>query len=188
MTQPPEDELHALERFRPYLQLLARVQLAARLRAKLDPSDIVQQSLVSAVQGIAGYRGRSDAEMAAWLRQILAHHLANVVRDFGREKRDLRREQSMHAALNDSSARLDAWLAMEQSSPSQRAMRAEQGLALATALAALPEAQREAVTLHHLADWTLEQVGERLGRSPAAVAGLIKRGLRSLRQKLNAGD
>jgi RNA polymerase sigma-70 factor (ECF subfamily) len=187
MTQSPEGDLHALERFRPYLQLLARVQLAARLRAKLDPSDIVQQSLVNAVQGIAGYRGRSDAEMAVWLRQILANHLANVVRDFGREKRDMRREQSMQAALNDSSARLDAWLAMEQSSPSERAIRAEQGLALATALTALPEAQREAVTLHHLADWTLAQVGEHLGRSPAAVAGLIKRGLQSLRQELNAG-
>lgn len=188
MTRPPAGDVNALERFRPYLDLLARVQLAARLRAKLDPSDVVQQSLVNAIQAIASYRGRSDAEMAAWLRQILAHHLANAVRDFERDKRDVRREQSIHAALDHSSARLDAWLPVEQTSPSQRAIRAEQGLELATALAGLPEAQREAVTLHHLAEWTLEQVGEHLGRSPAAVAGLIKRGLQTLRQKLSAGD
>lgn len=186
MTQTPDDDLHALERFRPYLELLARVQLSARLRAKLDPSDIVQQSLVNAIQAIAGYRGRTDAEMAAWLRQILAHHLANAMRDFGREKRDVRREVAIQADLDHSSARLEAWLVSPQTSPSQRAMHAEQGLALAAALAELPEAQREAVTLHHLAQWTLEQVGKQLERSPAAVAGLIKRGLQTLREKLDA--
>ena len=188
MTQRPGDDVHALERFRPYLELLAQIQLHARLRAKLDPSDIVQQTLVNAIQAIATYRGQTDAEMAGWLRQILANHLANAVRDFGRQKRDVRREQTTHAELERSSARLDAWLAADQTSPSQRAMNAEQGLSLAAALATLPEAQREAVTLHHLAEWTLEQVAEHLERSPAAVAGLIKRGLQSLRQKLDAGE
>ena len=47
-------------------------------------------------------------------------------------------------------------------------------------------AQREALTLHHLQNWTLDAIGQRLGRSPAAVAGLIKRGLKQLRQQLNA--
>lgn len=188
MTQISAHDLDALERFRPYLELLARLQSNARLRAKFDPSDIVQQSLLNAIQAIGDYRGRTDAELAAWLRQILAHQIANAARDFGREKRDVRREFSIQADLDHSSARLDAWLAADQTSPSQRAMHAEQGFALAAALAELPEAQREAVTLHHLADWTLAQVGEQLGRSPAAVAGLIKRGLRALREKLDAGD
>ena len=57
----------------------------------------------------------------------------------------------------------------------------EELLRLAEALDSLPEAQREALTLHHLRNWTLEDVGRHLGRSPAAVAGLIKRGLKQLR-------
>jgi RNA polymerase sigma-70 factor, ECF subfamily len=102
----------------------------------------------------------------------------------GRAKRDLDRECSLEAALGQSSARLEAWLAADQSSPSQRAARHEQLLRLAEALDALPDAQREAVTLHHLEGWPLDDIGRHLGRSPTAVAGLIKRGLRALRLRL----
>jgi RNA polymerase sigma-70 factor (ECF subfamily) len=182
----PEAEEHAskLERFRPYLRLLARLQLGPRLQAKLDASDVVQQTLLRALEGLAQFRGGSEAELAAWLRQILARQLANAVRDLERAKRDAGRERPLQAALAESSARLEAWLAAEQSSPSQQAERNEQLLLLAAALEELPEAQREAITLHHLHDWTLDEVGRRLGRSPAAVAGLIKRGLKQLRLQL----
>jgi RNA polymerase sigma-70 factor (ECF subfamily) len=90
----------------------------------------------------------------------------------------------LEAALDQSSTRLEAWLAADQSSPSQQAQRNEQVLRLAEALAALPEAQREALTLHHLHNWTLDEVGQQLGRSASAVAGLIKRGLKELRIRL----
>jgi RNA polymerase sigma-70 factor (ECF subfamily) len=170
-----------LERFRAYLRLLARMQLGPRLQGKLDPSDLVQQTLLQALQAIDRFRGRSDAELAAWLRQILAHKLTNAARELGRAKRDVGRECSLEAALEQSSARLEAWLVAEQSSPSQQAQRKEQVLRLAEALGSLPEAQREALTLHYLQGWSLEEVGRQLGRSPAAVAGLIKRGLKQLR-------
>ena len=182
----PEDTDHAptLNRFRAYLRLLARLQLDPRLRGKLDPSDAVQQTLLQAVQGLNQFRGRSDAEMAAWLRQILANHLANAVRDLGRAKRDVGRERSLEAALDASSACLESWLAADQSSPSQQAQRNEQLLRLAEALETLPEAQREALTLHHLQNWSLDAIGQHLDRTPAAVAGLIKRGLKQLRLHL----
>lgn len=131
------------------------------------------------------FQGRTEAELAGWLRQILARVLANAVRDFGRDKRDMEREISLEAGLEQSSARLEAWLAADQSSPSQQAQRNEQLLRLAQVLESLPEAQREAVVLHHLYDWSLEAIGQHLGRSPAAVAGLLKRGLRQLRTQLN---
>jgi RNA polymerase sigma-70 factor (ECF subfamily) len=184
MTHDAGDRAGTLERFRAYLRLLARLQLDPRLKGKLDPSDVVQQTLLHALQGLDQFRGHNDAEMAVWLRQILAHYLANAVRDLGRVKRDIARERSLEAALEQSSARLESWLAASQSSPSQQAQRNEQLLRLAEALTALPEAQREALTLHHLQNWTLEEVGEHLGRSPAAVAGLIKRGLKELRLQL----
>jgi RNA polymerase sigma-70 factor (ECF subfamily) len=179
-----DDRGAALECYRPYLLLLARMRLDPRLRGKLDASSVVQQTLLEAYQARGQFRGTTEAEEAAWLRQILARNLANEVRDRLRDKRDVRREQSLEAAVEESSRRLEGWLAAEQSSPSERAERQEQGVRLAVALAGLPEAQREALTLHHLEGRSLEEVARAVGRSREAVAGLIKRGLRQLRERL----
>ena len=185
MPRRSEAEGADLERFREYLRLLARLQLDPRWQAKLDPSDIVQQTLLQAYQARDQFRGQNAAEQAAWLRQILARVLANAVRDLGRAKRDAGRERSLEAALEESSARLEAWLATEQSSPSESMERNEQLVRLAAALAQLPEDQREAVTLHHLQGWSLADLAKHLGRSEAAVAGLLHRGFKRLRELLH---
>jgi RNA polymerase sigma-70 factor, ECF subfamily len=182
MVQPLPDESQALERYRAYLHLLARLQLDRRLQAKVEASDIVEQTLVQAIEGWDQFRGHTDVETAAWLRKILANQLANTFRDLRRQKRDVRRERSIEASLEQSASRLGSWLAADQTSPSQGAIASERAVELANALAGLPEAQCRAVTLHHFEGWTLEQVGEHLGRSPVAVAGLIKRALQTLRQ------
>src|SRR5262245_31447323 len=82
-----------LERYRAYLRLLARLHLDRRLQGKLDPSDVVQQTFLQAYRALDQFRGRTEAELAAWLRQILAHNLAHAARDLGRDKRDVAREQ-----------------------------------------------------------------------------------------------
>jgi RNA polymerase sigma-70 factor (ECF subfamily) len=173
-----------LEPYRDYLRLLARLRLDPRLRARVDASDVVQQTFLQAHQALAGFRGSTDAELAAWLRQILARNLAHAARDHGRGRRDVGRERSLEAALAASSARLEAWLAAEQPSPSQQAERGEELLRLAQVLAGLPEAQREALVLHYWQGRTTPEIGRQLDRSPAAVAGLLKRGLKELRRRL----
>ena len=182
----PLAEAHArtLERFREYLRLLARLQLDPRLRGKLDPSDVVQQTLLEAYEKREQFRGGSEGEWLAWLRQALAHNLADALRAFGQAKRDVGRERSLGAAVEASSCRLAAFLAAEQSSPSQRAERHERAVRLAEALAALPEDNREALVLHYCEDWPLADIATHLGRTPAAVAGLLKRGLKQLREHL----
>jgi RNA polymerase sigma-70 factor, ECF subfamily len=177
-----------LESHRDYLRILARLQLGPALRGKLDPSDLVQQTLLKAHQALDQFRGRSPAELTAWLRRIFARALANAVRDHGRGRRDVGLECSLERSVEESSARLDAWLAAEQSSPSQRAERNEQSMLLVKALAELPEAQREALLLKHCQGWSLAEIGRHLDRSPAAVASLLQRGLRQLRQHLRAGE
>jgi RNA polymerase sigma-70 factor (ECF subfamily) len=178
------DDGWTLERFRAYLALLARLHLDPDLRRRIDASDVVQQTMLEAHQKREQYRGRSDAELAAWLRQILVHNLADVVRAQGRARRDVARERSLNASLEASSLRLDAWLASEQSSPSQQAVKNEQLERLMVALDQLPEAQRAAVVLHHLHGCPLAELARRLDRSEPAVAGLLHRGLKALRQLL----
>jgi RNA polymerase sigma-70 factor (ECF subfamily) len=173
-----------LPRYRDYLLLLARAQLDPRLRPKLGASDVVQLTLLEAHRCAGQFRGTTSGEVAAWLRQILARNLANAARDLGRRKRDVGREQSLEQMIEASSARLEAWLAGPASSPGEVAERNEEVLRLATALAALPEPQREAVELRHLRGWSLNDIAGHMHRTPAAVAGLLHRGMTALRAVL----
>ena len=173
-----------LDRFRAYLRLLARLHLDPGLRGKMDASDVVQQTLLEAYRSLHDFRGQSEAELAGWLRQILAHQLAHAVRDLRRAKRDVGRERSLEQALQASSLRLGAWLVADQPSPSAQAQHNEQAVALAAALDTLPEAQREALILHYWQGRTLPQIAAHLERTPAAVAGLLQRGIKELRKQL----
>ena len=174
-----------LERYRKYLALLARLQLDRRLQGKVDLSGVVQQTLLEAYRMLPRFHAKTQQDMAAWLRRILANNLADEVRKLGTAKRNARRERSLEAALEESSARLGAWLAAEQSTPSQQAQREEQALRVADALASLPDAQREALELQHWHGWSVAQIAEHMGKSRSAVAGLIKRGLEHLRRTMH---
>ena len=180
--EPEQIAGEALERFRTYLHLLARAHLQNQ-RARIEASDVVQQTLLNAHARRDQFRGRSDAELAGWLRQILKHNLADAMRDLGRGKRDVARERPLEN-VDDSFSRADAWLAAAQSSPSQHAVKAEELLRMADALSQLPEPQCEAIVLHHLQGCSLAEVADTMGRTTAAVAGLLHRGLKSMRQVL----
>jgi RNA polymerase sigma-70 factor (ECF subfamily) len=188
MAVPPEGPNWDLQGFREYLRLLARAKLGTRVRRHFDASDIVQQTLLEAQQNLHAFRGNSEAELAAWLRKALANNLADALRGLARAKRDVTRERSLDAELEASSQRLNAWFAAEQLTPSQGAARKERGVRLAAALAQLPEAQREALTLRHLDGHSLAEIACRLNRTPAGVVGLLQRGLKALRGLLQEGD
>jgi RNA polymerase sigma-70 factor (ECF subfamily) len=173
-----------LARFRAYLTLLARLHVDRRLQGKLDLSGVVQQTLLEAYQALPQLRGRSDAEQAAWLRRALANNLADEVRKLTAGKRNVAQEQSLQEALEQSSARLDAWLAAEDSTPTDRAIRQEQALRLTEALASLPESQRQAVELRHLKGLSVSAVAVELDCTKPAVIGLLNRGVKKLRELL----
>jgi RNA polymerase sigma-70 factor (ECF subfamily) len=171
-----------LERYRQYLLLLARLQLDSQLRGKIDLSGVVQQTLFEAYQAVGEFRTLPTDRRKVWLRRVLANNLADEIRKCHTVKRDVDRERSMHAAIEDSSQRLELWLQSAEPAPSDRLSREEQALQLAAALGRLPDAQREALILHYWQGQGVAEISEQIGRTRAAVAGLLKRGLQGLRE------
>lgn len=177
-----EDIAAELEKYREYLGLLGRLQLDNKLVGKVDVSGIVQMTFAEALR--AGWREQAEENRVPWLRRVFANNLLDEIRKFRTQARDVQREQSIEAAMEQSASRLNQWLACEHSTPSQKAVRAEEELRLAKALACLPTAQRTAIELHHLQGWPLERIGKHLDRTKGAVAALIFRGTTRLRELL----
>ena len=174
-----------LEHFREYLRLLARLQIDPRLRGKLDPSDLVQETLLKAHERRQQFRGQSDAELAGWLRQILANQLAEAMRSFRRQQRNVDLEKSLESALEESSARIQRWLSLDHAGPGQQALRNEQLLQLGEALAQLPDDQRMALEMRHLQGLPVARISEEMGRTVPSVTGLLRRGMKRLRELLD---
>jgi RNA polymerase sigma-70 factor (ECF subfamily) len=189
IEQARREEPGALDRlldsYRNYLRLLARTGLDASLQGKADPSDLVQDALLKAVQRFGQFRGTSDAELAGWLRQILARCLADFVRRYRTGGRRAGREQSLDQLLDRSSQAMERVLATDGTSPSASAERRDLGVVLSDALAQMSEDHREVLVLHHLEGLGWDEVGCRMERTPNAVRKLWARALNELRAMMD---
>ena len=171
-----------LVRYEPWLKLLARMQIHAGLKGKFSESDVVQQTLLEACRDIPEFRGQSEAELLAWLRRILAHVIAHEVRRYrGTQQRDVDREVSLEAALEQSSLRLRGMLAASDTSPSERAVQKEEELRLAEVLAQLSPEHQHVILLRNIEGLSHEEVAVRMGRTVGAVRMLWVRALAQLR-------
>jgi RNA polymerase sigma-70 factor (ECF subfamily) len=171
-----------LESYRNYLRLLARIEIGRRLQGKVDASDVVQEAFLDASRYFGRFQGQAEGQLVAWLRQILAGTMANTVRRYlGTQARDARLECAIAADLDHSANALARVLVDPHSSPSQAAVRAEQTLLVAEALARLAEDYQTVLILRHLEGLTFPQVAERMGRSVDSVEKLWIRGLTKLR-------
>ena len=173
-----------LDQYRSYLKLLADLQLNPRLKVKEDASDIVQQTMLEAHRDFAGFRGKTEAELRAWLKSILTHNLLTVAKHYGRDKRIVDREISLQDHLEQSSSHLHRQLVAEQSSPSTKLMKQERSEQVAGALLKLLDDERSAVVLKHFHSWSVVEIAQHLGRTEDAVAGLLRRGLKKLGEYL----
>jgi RNA polymerase sigma-70 factor (subfamily 1) len=187
MTEPSDWDW---DRYSKLLRMTLRLtqldpQLDPLLRARLDASEVISETLMRAYQAKDQCRAVSEGERIAWLKQILK----NVARDMrGKEyadKRDPAREQSIHVLAAGSAVRLDAMLPNDkQSTPAQRLQREEELLLLAEAMDDLREEEREVILLRYFHGQTAKEAAEQLGKSPKAVAGLYQRGIQRLRKRL----
>lgn len=173
-----------LKRYECSLELLARLQIESRFNAKFDPSDVVQQTMLEAVRAFPQFRGTSEAEFAAWLRQILAHTLAHEIRRYrGTQKRDVDREMPLDQQLTQTWQRLGDVLVASGTSPSQKADKREREVLLAELLGRLPEDYRQVIILRNLEGLSHEEIARRMSRKPGAVRMLWVRALARLREE-----
>jgi RNA polymerase sigma-70 factor (ECF subfamily) len=177
-----------LRRYREYVRLLIRHRSGGQLQARLDSSDMVQETLLRAAQNIQHFQGSEEAEWRAWLGRIAEREVVHQLRHhLGAEKRAVSREQPLPGGPPSSSngaSRLEQWWAKPQTSPSRAAMRKERAVLLANALARLPNDYREVLILRHLEGLDFPAVAERMGRSAGAVRVLWTRALKKLREEL----
>lgn len=176
-----------LQLYSNYLRLLAGAQLDNRLRARVSPSDVVQETLFEAHRDFGQFAGRSSGEFIGWLRKILIHNLARVVEHhLLAEKRDARREVSLDdigGNIDRSATCLAAFLRDDITSPSSQVERHEQVVALAEILASLPPDYRQVIVLRHVEGRQFKEIADLLERSQGAARMLWFRAVEQLRQE-----
>jgi RNA polymerase sigma-70 factor (ECF subfamily) len=184
-----EDLGAILQLYWNYLHLLAEAQLDRRLRGRFSPSDLVQETFLEAHRDFPQFRGRTEAEFLAWLRQILVHNLIVAVRrHFEAGKRDVRREISLEqvcAEADASVAGLAAMAAQADTSPSAHVQHEELLVAVADNLAGLSQDYREVIVLRHLQGHSFAEIAERMNRNEGAVRMLWLRAVGQLRMRLS---
>lgn len=168
-----------LEPLREFLRMLAVRQLDARLNGRIDASDIVHETYITALASLEQFRGSQRPEFLAWLRTVHEHVVQNLARQhILTKKRSTNRERQ----FTESHLQLAALI---ESTPSGNLMRAELILNLLRLLDRLPSDQRAAIRLRYFEAKSLEAIAAEMQRSLQSVAGLLKRGLQALRSQLN---
>lgn len=172
---------------RDYLRLAAARELSSELRAKLSPSDIVQETLTAAQQGLGQFRGESEAELHAWLRRILLNYVTQAHRRYlVGEKRDVRRERSLNA--DEGRAECSGASLEIHATPWRTLVADERAVALQAALVKLPESYRQVIVARAWGRQSFAEIAVEMGRSEAAVRKVWLRGLDRLAQEWSAHD
>ncbi len=173
---------------RNYLAIVARAEVESWLQAKVDASDLVQQTMLDAHRGLANFRGATEAEWLGWLRQILSHNAADFVRHYGATaKRQVRQEVRLGLADSGNhwpASAASAEPAAPDETPSKLLARHETELELADAIAALSSDHQEVIVLRNLERLPFDEVARRMGRSRPAVQMLWMRAVENLQKKL----
>lgn len=185
----PQDRDRLFEACRGYLGVLARAQVESWLRAKVDASDLVQQTLLEAHRDFDRFTGDTAGQWLAWLRRMLTHNAADFVRHYhGAEKRQARREVSFAPPVDATRS----WAGWEPSagdpSPSQQVMAGEEEIALAEAIASLPADYAEVIMLRNLQRLPFDEVAAQMNRSRPAAQMLWMRAMKQLETRLRAGQ
>jgi RNA polymerase sigma-70 factor, ECF subfamily len=175
-----------------YLTVLANTQLDQRLRKRLNPSDLVQETMMAAHRDFGAFRGNSPQELVGWLRQILINVLHGAIAKHVKAgKRDVRREVSIDQVevnVDRSAAKLATILPGRVESPSSPVHAEERAAALAEHLSRLPSDYREVIVLRNLRGLSFDEIAEEMDRSSGAVRMLWLRAIDKFKNTYHSSE
>lgn len=181
----PQATNELFESCRAYVGFLARSHVESWIQAKVDSSDLIQQTLMEAHQAFPNFNGQTEGEWIAWLKQILKHNATDFVRRFGAAKRRARLEVALATGNDSTCFRAAPELSADGESPSQILVRREQEIQVAQALSTLPEDYQEVIVLRNLQRLPFDEIAGKMGRSRPATQMLWMRALKKLQAQLN---
>jgi RNA polymerase sigma-70 factor (ECF subfamily) len=175
--------------WRNYGRLVHHVahRLAGNLQRLVTVEDVVQETFIQAIRDIGRCQARSDESFGAWLKAIADHRLHDIIKGLYRRKRGGDRRQ-VHARVGDSTSALVDLVGLisdNRPSPSGTLAQHEAVQAMQVGIAGLPSDQREAIRLRYLEGKSLDEAAAELGRTAAAVNGLVRRAKEALRRALD---
>lgn len=174
------------EMCRNYVGLVARAHVESWLQAKVDASDLVQQTLLEAYRDFGRFHGATEGEWLGWLRQILSHNAADFVRQFCKtDKRQARKEVRLDNAQDSSAPGGLANISDGGETPSQQLLRKERELQVADAIARLAPDHREVIILRNLQRLPFDEVARHMKRSRPAAQMLWMRAMQKLQEVLS---
>jgi RNA polymerase sigma-70 factor (ECF subfamily) len=169
---------------KPRLRRMVGLRLDPRLRGRIDPSDVIQETFAEAASRLEEYLDRPDVPFFLWLRYLTGQKLVTLHRHhLGTRMRDARREVSLFrgAMPGASSAALAEQLLGGELRPSEAAVRAETRIRLQEALNALDPSDREVLALRHFERLSREEAAREMGISEAATSKRYVRALGRLK-------
>ena len=167
---------------RPYLRAVARSVLGGRLDGKVDVADVVQQSLLAAIERFDQFRGESAGEWQQWLVTIVRNEARNLLRFWHQDRRNLAAENAVAGSMMQTDASGEKpRLAALQPTPSRQAATRQEAMQLMEAIDRLPAEYREVLRLRHFEGLSHREIATRTGKTEAAIRQLWVRALKHLR-------
>ncbi len=173
------------ERCRNYVHVVAHAHIEGWMQAKVDASDLVQQTLLEAHRGFDNFRGKTEAEWLGWLKKILSNNATDFIRRYkGTAKRQANREVQLHQGTSDLSNSFQYDPSASLESPSQLMMRREREVQVADAISRLPEDYQDVIMLRNLQRLPFDEIALRMERSRSAIQMLWMRALKKMKEEL----
>ena len=167
-----------VQQLRDYLLLVARGGIGDQVRSKFSGSDVVQMSLIDASKSINKFYGSSEAEIRAWMKEIVLNNLFDESKRYTQtERRSIGRERSMDQAtfvLRDAIGETPSVMLRRKESDSQ----------LRRLIGRLPQQQRRVVEGRHRYGFSYSEIASQLGISESAARSAYAVGTGKLRDWL----
>ena len=163
-----------------------RRRIPAALRTTIDEEDLLQSTFVHVFRNLDKFREGGVEAFYAWVRSIAYARVSDAIRSATRQKRGGGWDKAQGEVANSAQSYFDLvqLLSDDRRSPSKSAAAHEAVSALQVSLASLPEDQRQAIWLRYIEHLTIVEVVEEMGRTEAAVRGLLHRGKANLRESM----